>query len=51
MKRLQDWQARMQPGQSLFQSQARWGCWLDAHKRNEPPGDSAGRFAGRFDGN
>src|SRR5262245_613283 len=25
-------------------------CWIDARRRDEPPDDFAGRFAGRFDG-
>ena len=40
--------AMMQFGKSLFQSQAHLDCWIDARRRDEPPDDCAGRFAGRF---
>src|SRR5689334_14797858 len=34
--------------ETFVQSQPHFGCWLNARKRDEPPDDSAGRFAQRL---
>jgi hypothetical protein len=50
VKRLQDGKTECS-WKFSFQSQAHLNCWLNARRRNEPPDDSAGRFARRLYGN